>query len=122
MEHKTAHTTVGIVVDKKHVQFRSDQTTYQNDEGRDTVHLEDWRKDTGEFRVFYNIENFDQLPAANRPVLVAAERERTKRLGSRYRVVDQHTFEEAKIGQTVNITYRLADDSHIEVISFEPRP
>jgi hypothetical protein len=118
MEHKTARTTVGTVVDKGRVQFKSDQTTYQNDEGQ-TVHLEDWRKESGELRILYSIENFDQLPAPNRAALAAAEHARAKRLGSRFRVVDQHTFDEAKIGQAVNVTYRWADDSQIEVISFE---
>jgi hypothetical protein len=118
MEHKIARTTIGVVVDKKRVQFGSDQTAYQNDEGQ-TVHLEDWRKKSGEFRIFYNIENFDQLPTANRAAFVAAEQERTKSFGPRFRVVDQYTFDEGKTGQKVNITYRWADDSRIEVISFE---
>lgn len=117
-EHKTARTTTGVVIDKKRVQFGSDQTAYQNEEGR-TVPLEDWRRKSGEFRVFYSIENFDQLPAANRAALVAAEQERDKRFGPRFRIVDQHTFDFARIGQIVTITYRWVNDSKIEIISFE---
>jgi hypothetical protein len=118
MEHKRARTTSGVVLDKKHVQFVSEQTEYQNDEGR-TVHLEGWRKKSGEFRIFYKIENFDQIPATHRSALVAAEEERGKRFGPRFRVVDQSTFDQAKNRQVVNVTYRWADDSKIEIMSFE---
>lgn len=38
MEHKSARTTSGIITDKKHVQFGSNQTEYQNDEGQ-IIHL-----------------------------------------------------------------------------------
>lgn len=118
MEHKSARTTTGVVVEKKHVQFGSDQTEYQNDEGR-MVRLEDWRKKGGEFRIFYKIDNFDQIPEAHRSALVTAEEERRKRFGPRFRVVDQSTFDQAKSGQVVNVKYRWADDSKIEIISFE---
>lgn len=118
MEHKTARTTTGIVVDKKHVQFGKDQTEYQNDEGR-MVHLEDWRKNRGEFRIFYRIDNLDQIPVAHRSAVVSVEEERNRRFGPRFGVVDQGDFDQAKIGQVVRVTYRWADDSKIEIISFE---
>lgn len=118
MEHKRARTTTGIVIDKEHVQFESSQTEYRNDEGR-MVHLEDWRKRNGEFRIFFKIDNFDQVPVSHRPALMTAEEERGKKFGSRFRVVGQSTFDQAKSGQTVKIMYRWTEDSKIEIISFE---
>jgi mRNA-degrading endonuclease RelE of RelBE toxin-antitoxin system len=120
MEHKRARTTTGVVLDKKLVQFASDQTTYQNEEGR-TVYLDDWRRRSGEYRIFYKIDNFDQIPEAHRSALVAAEERRNKQFGPRFRIADEQTFEQAEAGQATNVVYRWADDSTIEVISFELR-
>jgi len=118
MEHKSARTTSGIITDKKYVQFGSNQTEYQNDEGQ-IIHLEDWRRKSGEFRIFYKIDNFDQIPEIHRSTIVTVEEQRTKQHGFRYRVVDQRTFDQANIGQVVKITYRWASDSKTEIISFE---
>lgn len=118
MEYKTARTTTGVVTDKKHVQFASNETAYRDDEGK-TIRLEDWREKNGEFRIFYKINNFDQMPEAQRSTIMTAEEERGRQYGPRFRIVDQRTFDQAKSGQTVTITYRWAGDSKIEIISFE---
>lgn len=118
MEHKIARAATGIVTGKEHVQFRSDQTEYQDEEGQ-PVHLEDWRKKSGEFRIFYKIDNFDQIPGVHRTDVANAEKEREQRFGSRFRAVNQQTFDQATKGQAVNVTYRWTGDSKIEILSFE---
>ena len=118
MEHKRLRKTTGTIVDKVHVHFATDQTSYQNDEGR-TVPVEGWRRASGELRIYYTIDNFDQIPNSSRSAIVTAERERTKKYGSRFRLVDQSTFETAIVGQRVIVTYRWISNSAIEVVSIE---
>ena len=118
MEHKMVRTTTGVVLEKKHVRFAADQTEYQNDEGR-TVHLENWRKNSGELRVFYKIDNFDQIIEPHRSAVLTAEEERGKRFGPRFRIVDQSTFDQAERGEVVHVTYRWAGNSKIEIVSLE---
>lgn len=81
-----------------------------------------WRigeRKAGKLRILYKINNFDQIPEAHRSAIVRTEEERGKQLGPRFQIVYQSSFDQAKSGQVVNVTYRWADDSKIEIISFD---
>jgi hypothetical protein len=81
-----------------------------------------WRigeRKAGKLRILYKINNFDQIPEAHRSAIVKTEEERGKQLGPRFQIVYQSSFDQAKSGQVVNVTYRWADDSKIEIISFD---
>jgi hypothetical protein len=118
IEHKAARKTTGVIVAKKHVQFKPDQTSYQDDEGR-AIPVDTWRSKSGEFRVYYKIDNFDQVPGTNPAALAAVEKKRATKFGPRFHILEQRAYDEATVGQAVNVTYRWADDSKIEVISVE---
>src|SRR5215471_17896557 len=90
MEHKVARETTGIITNKKKVQFDAGQGSYQNDEGR-AVPIQSWRIKNGEFRVYYKIDNFGQVPNAKRRGLTRGDQERERKLGPRFRIVDQRT-------------------------------
>ena len=120
-EHKTARDTSGVVVGKEYVQFDSNQSTYQDAEGRSRP-LEDWRKRDGEYRVFYTVDNFNQVPGQAQVSLVSAEAERFKKYGPRYTIVNAKDFERAAVGQRIAIVYRWANDSQIEMIDVELNP
>jgi hypothetical protein len=117
-DHKAGRDTTGVVVGKKHVQFDSDQTTYLDYEGRTRI-LEDWRRRDGEFRVFYTIDNFDDVPPRAQVSLAGAEEARFKKYGPRYTIVNAQEFERIAVGQRIEIVFRWASDSQIEMIDVE---
>jgi hypothetical protein len=121
LEHKMARTTTGVVVDKQHVQFSPDQTTFLNDEGKPRP-VDRWRKEQGEFRVFYTIDNFNQTPGHTPASLANAEQERFRKFGPRYTIVFEKEFLETSIGQRIEIVYRWATDREIEVITTNLKP
>jgi hypothetical protein len=120
-DHKAARDTTGVVIAKKHVQFDTNQASYLDDQGRRRT-VDEWRKRDGEFRVFYTIDNFDQVPGKVRAPLVAAEEARFKRYGPRYEIANANEFERTAIGQRIKIVYRWASDSEIELIDVELNP
>jgi hypothetical protein len=121
MEHKMARTTTGVVVDKKHAQFASDQTTYLNDEGKTRI-LQRGENGKGQFRVFYTIDNFNQVPGHAKTSLAAAEQERFGKFGPRYTIVFEKEFQDTPVGRHIEVTYRWASDREIEVISTQLGP
>jgi hypothetical protein len=118
MEHKGARETTGVIVGKEHVHFEAGQTSYQNDQGR-TVPVQSWMIKTGEFRVFYKMNDFDQVPASKRGGLVRGDQERERKFGPRFTIADQQAYDQAQVGQPVIVNYRWASDSDIEVIGVD---
>ena len=121
LEHKMARHTTGVVVDKQHIRFGQDQTTYVDAEGRSRP-LERWQKEEGEFRVSYSIDNFNQTPGRTPASLARAEQERFRKFGPRYTIVSEKEFLEASIGRRIEIVYRWASDREIEIISTNLNP
>ncbi|HKM84860.1 MAG TPA: hypothetical protein VJW96_01545 [Terriglobales bacterium] len=119
MERKTARTTTALIVNKQFVTFSGTQSTYTNDEETE-VTIEPWRRNSGEYRVFYRISSFDGIPETYRSEVVQAEQHRQQRFGERFRIVDKHVYDELSRGAVLKVMYRWAGDGEIEVISTEP--
>lgn len=118
MEHKSARTTTGIVTGRNLVMFGPTQTAYVNDEGK-TMVIEPWRKKSGEYRIFYKIRSFDEIPEPYRTQVTEAEKHRLERFGDRFRIVDKHAYDELLTGTKLTIRYRWAGDGNIEIISVD---
>ncbi|HEY6970927.1 MAG TPA: hypothetical protein VJA94_17085, partial [Candidatus Angelobacter sp.] len=87
-------------------------------EGR-AIPVDAWRKKTPEFRVYYKIDNFDQIPERHRKALATAEQDRFKKFGPRYTIVNQKDYDAAEIGQSVVVKYAWLNDSQIDLIRVE---
>jgi hypothetical protein len=120
METKAAlespHETMGVIVGRKQVRFETGQTSYINAEGK-TIPLDDRLQKDGEFRVYYKINDFNQMPSSMRSGLARVEQEREKRFGPRFTVVDERAYDKAQLGQGVDVTYHWASDSNIYIIA-----
>jgi hypothetical protein len=115
MEHKVTRDTTAVTVGKKYVQFEAGQPSYVNDQGQ-TIALDGASRKSGEFRIYYKINNFDQVPGSKQRGLTRGDEEREKKFGPRFTIVDERTYDQAQVGQSINVTYRWASDSDIEVI------
>lgn len=118
LEHKSARLTTGTVLFKQHVSFGRGDTFYRNAEGR-KVMIEPWRRKSGEDRVYYRMDNLDQVPEPYRSSLVRAEAEREKKFGPRFSIADPRLYDSARPGSTLRIKYRWASDTQLEIISVE---
>ena len=111
-EAKAARTTTAVVKAKEYVRFDDKNHSYIGDFG-DPIEVS---PHTEQFRVYYQIENFDQVPEPRRSRLVKSEEERIKKYGHRFRTVSKEKFDSTQIGDKLEVLYRYIGDEK-EIIS-----
>lgn len=111
-EAKAARTTTAVVKDKNHVRFDDQNHSYIGDFG-DPIEVAPY---TEQWRIYYQIDNFDQVPEPRRSQLVKSEEERIKKYGNRFRTVSKEKFDSTQIGDKLEVLYRYIGDEK-EIIS-----
>jgi hypothetical protein len=112
-----AYTTTGIVKAKEKFVISTEEPYYINDLG-DRI-----PKDSGteQFRLYYQINNFDQVPEAQRSALIASEIKRVQVHGLRFRnyyAQDMREYDRAEIGDELQIHFKVIGDEK-EILSIE---
>ena len=74
-----------------------------------------------EWRVYYRIDNFDQLHEPLRNRLLQLEEERATKGTPRYTIQTQEWYEGIRVGDKLTVLYRPTGDEVIEVVSI-PEP
>ena len=77
---KKVRTTTGVVTGKEYVRFNENNHSYVNNFG-ETVEV---TPDTEQWRIYYRIDNFDQVPEPKRSKLWQSEEARIKQFGFRF--------------------------------------
>ena len=101
---KALRTTTGVVRAKKHVRFDWQNFTYIDDVGeraQDQPGSEEWR-------IYYEIDNFDQVPEPTRSELWKSEQERIRKFGFRFRSYpppEKESYDKAQVGDQLQIEY-----------------
>jgi hypothetical protein len=111
-EAKAARTTTAVVKDKNYVRFDDKNHSYIGDFG-DPIEVAPY---TEQWRIYYQIDNFDQVPEPRRSRLVKSEEERIKKYGHRFRTVSKEKFDSTQIGDKLEVLYRYIGDEK-EIIS-----
>jgi hypothetical protein len=102
---KAARHTTATVVRKEYVKFDEANHSYVGDLG-DVIEqppgIEHWR-------VYYRINNFDQVPEPKRSALAASEKVRIAKYGDRFHLwgpEGKNIYQSLKEGDTIGVTYR----------------
>jgi hypothetical protein len=114
-EAKKVRTTTGVVKAKEYVRFDEKNHWYVNDFGQTvevTPGYEQWR-------IYYRIDNFDQVPDPKRSELWQSEEARIKQFGFRFYpsgTPDKAAYDRAQVGDRLEVRYRYMGDEK-EIIS-----
>lgn len=110
MESKWVRTTLATVIRKE--QFRCEETIcfYTNGYG-DRVEM---KQGESQQRIYYQIENFDQVDEPRRSRVVQAEKDRVREFGPRFSYADDW-YAEVEPGAKVYVRYRCFRDGQIQV-------
>ena len=114
-EAKKVRATTAVVRAKEYVRFDEKNHSYVNDFG-ETVEVmagfEQWR-------IYYRIDNFDQVPEPKRSQLWQSEEARIKQFGFRFYPAgtpDKAAYDKAQVGDQLEVRYRYMGDEK-EIIS-----
>jgi hypothetical protein len=114
-EAKKVRTTTAVVKAKEYVRFDEKNHWYVNDFGQTvevTPGYEQWR-------IYYRIDNFDQVPDPKRSELWQSEEARIKQFGFRFYpsgTPDKAAYDRAQVGDRLEVRYRYMGDEK-EIIS-----
>jgi hypothetical protein len=114
-EAKKVRTTSAIVKSKEYVLFDEKNHWYVNDFG-DTVEV---TPGFAQWRIYYQIDNFDQMPEPKRSELIRSEEARIKQFGFRFYPAgtpDKKGYDKAQVGDRLEVRYRYMGDEK-EIIS-----
>lgn len=108
-EAKKARTTTAVVKAKEHVRFDERNHTYVEDFGQNmnaAPGAEQWR-------VYYQIDNFDQVPEPKRSELQRSEDSRIKKFGFRFHPwssAEKAIYDKTQVGDQLEVLYRYMGD------------
>jgi hypothetical protein len=110
---KAVRITTAVVKAKEHVWYDEDHHTYVDDLGQTLEAL----PGTEEWRVYYEIDNFDQVPEPKRSQLWQSEEARIKKFGLRYHYYstpEKATYDKAQVGDRLEVLYHdIGDEKEI---------
>jgi hypothetical protein len=112
-----AYTTTGVVRGKKRIVISKDEPYYINN----LDHRISETPGTEQWRIYFEIDNFDQVPEPKRTELVIAENRRKEQFGLRfYPFFEQEKsfYERTQIGDKLAVHYKYIGDKK-EIINIE---
>lgn len=104
-EAKKVRRTTAVVKAKEYVRFDESNHSYVNNFGE----IVQVSPGTEQWRVYFQIDNFDQVPEPKRSKLQRAEDSRIKKFGFRFypsRTSDKADYDKAEVGDRLEIEYR----------------
>jgi hypothetical protein len=112
LEHKLTRETTATVKAKKYVRFDENNFSYINEEG----HRVEKRPGDEEWRIYYQIDNFDQIDEPARGQLLKAEMERVSKGLSRFDLAVMAEYDTLKEGDKIIIGWKWLGGDTIEII------
>jgi len=112
-EQKTVRPGTGIVTKKELVKFDESNHSYSHIDGYEVIR----KPGEEEWRVYYQIENFDQIAEPIRSHILLAERELTTNRGSRFTIVSKEQYDKIEVGDELKVSWRWRGDDKVEIVS-----
>jgi hypothetical protein len=113
LEHKGVRATTGTAMGKEQVKFTPSNHAYLGEDGQTierTPGDEEWR-------VYYQIDNFNQVAEPLRGRFLQAEKKRILSGKPRFTIVSKDQYDNIQIGDKLEVGWRLRADNKIEVVS-----
>jgi hypothetical protein len=117
LQSNLAYTTTGTVRAKEKFVITKEQPYYISD----LDHQIPQTPGTEQWRLYYQIDNFDQVPEPKRTELVRSEERRQKELGMRFRYYylnAREFYDRTEVGDMLEVTYKYIGDKK-EILSIE---
>ena len=114
---KSAYTTTATVTAKQKVVISKEQPYYIGDLDERIPQL----PGTGQWRIYYQIDNFDQVPEPKRTELISSEARRQKEFGNRFRSYYENArefYDRTEVGDKLAVNYKYIGDKK-EILSIE---
>ncbi|HKZ81763.1 MAG TPA: hypothetical protein VJ124_26080 [Pyrinomonadaceae bacterium] len=108
-EAKKVRTTTAVVKAKEYVRFDEKNHSYVNNFG-ESVQVPPGSE---QWRIYYQIDNFNQVPDPKRSQLWQSEETRIKKFGFRFYppgTPDRTAYDKAQVGDQLEIRYRYMGD------------
>lgn len=108
-EAKKGRTTTAVVKAKEYVRFDEKNHWYVNNSGE----IVEATPGTEQWRIYYQIDNFDQVPEPKRSQLWQSEQTRIEKFGFRFHPLstpEKSFYEKTQIGDRLEILYRYMSD------------
>ena len=102
---KKVRTTTGVVTAKEYIRFNENNHSYVNNFG-ETIEV---TPGTEQWRIYYRIDNFDQVAEPKRSELWHSEETRIKQFGFRFYpsgTPDKAVYDKAQVGDRLEVDYR----------------
>ena len=112
-EQKTVRAGTGIVTGKEHVKFDESNHSYFHVDGYKVIK----KPGDEEWRVYYRIENFDQIAEPIQSRILLAEKELTTNRGLRFTIVSKEQYDKIEVGDELKISWRWRGDDKVEIVS-----
>jgi hypothetical protein len=104
--------TTATVIAKEHVDFDEVSHSYMSEDGhRIQRHAGD-----EEWRIYYRIDNFDQIEEPSRTLLLESEVKRSS-AGLRFTIVADNQYDSIEVGDRLNVGWRWIARDKIEVVT-----
>jgi hypothetical protein len=113
LESKTAHEATATVQRKEHIAFDERNRSYISDDG---IRFE-VKPGTEQWRVYYQLDRFDQLANPRRTLAIQAEKERNNKFGLRFTYNSKEWYDKIEAGDKLLVTYQAFSDGAVKVIS-----
>jgi len=110
---KVVRETTGTVVRKEKLLFNEANRVYVNDEG---VRVERQAGDE-EWRIYYRIDNFDQITSSIKNKLSETEQELITKGNYRFRIVSRDQYNYIQVGGKLSVGWRWSGENQIEVVT-----
>jgi len=108
-EAKKGRTTTAVVKAKEYVRFDEKNHSYIGEFGKPM----EAKPGTEQWRIYYQIENFDQVPEPKRSELLRSEEARIKQFGSRFypfSTPEREFYDRTQVGDQLEVLYRYIGD------------
>lgn len=112
LEHKIIRETTATVKAKEHVRFDESNFSYLNEEG----HRVEKRPGDEEWRVYYQIDGFDQINEPVRGHLLKAEMERVSKGQLRFDLVEKAEYDTLEEGDKIIVGWKWLGGETIEIV------
>lgn len=114
LKHKLVRETTGTVRAKEHVRF--DENNYSYWKNEDSGYQVERRPGDEEWRIYYEIDNFDQVAEPARGELLNAEMARVANSNLRFDSVDRADYEALAEGNKILVGWKWISSKRIEII------
>jgi hypothetical protein len=113
VRNKVARSATATVIRKEYIQFDEKNPVYVDENG---ISIKRHAGDE-EWRVYYNINTFDDIEQLIANKLIKAEEERNAKGKQRFRILTKDQYDYIQVGDKLSVTWCRPDGSEIEIIS-----